>query len=105
MIQSIKFTALLTLFLFAITACGGETSVVESGTYTGTIAEVNAEETEIYVNLESGETIELYFTEETTLTRDGEEVTFSTIQVDDRVRVTVEKTGQRLDPTSVELLN
>lgn len=100
-----KLTAILSLFIFAFTACGGETSVVESGTYTGTIAEVNADETEIYVNLESGETIELYFTEETTLTQDSVEVPFSTIQVEDSVEVTVEKTGQRLDPVSVVLLN
>ena len=103
--KELKIISITALFFLLLSACGGETSVVESGTYTGTIAEVNAEETEIYVNLGSGETIELYFTDETTLTRDGEKVPFSTIQVDDSVEVTVEKTGQRLDPVSVVLLN
>lgn len=101
----LKLITILPLLLLIISACGEKTSVVESGTYTGTIEEVNADETEIYVKLESGELIELYFTETTTLTRNGEEVSFSNIQVDDRVEVTVEKTGQRLDPVRVELLN
>ncbi|NBC65368.1 MAG: hypothetical protein GVY07_06910 [Bacteroidetes bacterium] len=100
-----RFATLLTLVLLLMSACGEQTSVVESGTYNGTISEVNAEETEIYVKLDSGELIELYFTDTTTLTQSGEEVPFSTIEVDDRVEVTVEKTGQRLDPVSVVLLD
>ncbi|MFD2531776.1 hypothetical protein [Gracilimonas halophila] len=103
--QKTKLTAILSIFILVFTACGGETAVVESGTYSGTITEVNASETEIYVNLDSGETIELYFTDETTLTLDGEAVPFTAIQVDDSVEVTVEKTGKRLDPVSVVLLN
>ncbi len=102
---TISFTLLLSVLFLSLTACGEETSVVESGTYSGTISEVNAEETEIYVNLDSGEMIELYFTDETTLTQNGEEVPFSTLEVDDRVEVTVEKTGQRLDPVSVVLMD
>lgn len=78
---------------------------MESGTYTGTISEINADETEIYVNLESGELIELYFTDETTLTQNGENVPFSTIEVNNQVEVTIEKTGQRLDPLRVVLLD
>jgi len=101
----VKFTALIVIFTLTAISCGESTDVVDSGTYTGTITEVNAEETEIYVNLESGQTIELYFTDTTTLTENGEEVPFSTIEVDDRVEVTVEKVGQRLDPVSVVLLD
>ncbi|MDR9363914.1 MAG: hypothetical protein RI575_01140 [Balneolaceae bacterium] len=100
-----RFATPFTLVLLMMLACGEQASVVESGTYNGTIAEVNAEETEIYVKLDSGELIELYFTDTTTLTQSGEEVSFSTIEVDDRVEVTVEKTGQRLDPVSVVLLD
>ncbi len=100
-----KTFAILTVLVLVISACGEKTAVVDSGTYTGTIAEVNAEETEIYVTLDSGEKIELYFTETTTLTQNGEDVPFSTIEVDDKVEVTVEKTGQRLDPVSVVLLD
>lgn len=101
----LSFVIILTALFFSITACGEETSVVESGTYTGTISEINTDETEIYVNLESGELIELYFTDETTLTQNGEEVPFSTIEVNDKVEVTIEKTGQRLDPVRVVLLD
>jgi len=101
----VKFTALIVIFTLTAISCGESTDVVDSGTYTGTITEVNAEETEIYVNLESGQTIELYFTDTTTLTENGEEVPFSTIEVDDRVEVTVKKVGQRLDPVSVVLLD
>jgi len=102
---SIMFTMIILALFLSLSACGEETSVVESGTYTGTIAEINTDETEIYVDLESGERVELYFTDETTLTQDGEDVPFSTIEVDDRVEVTIEKTGQRLDPVSVVLLD
>ena len=101
----VLFTIIISALMLSLSACGEETSVVESGTYNGTIAEINEDETEIYVDLESGERIELYFTDETTLTQDGEDVPFSTIQVDDRVEVTIEKTGQRLDPVSVVLLD
>lgn len=101
----LKFSTIFAVILFSAAACGEGTEVVESGTYTGTIAEVNESETEIYVDLESGERIELYFTESTTLTKDGEEVQFSEIQVDDRVEVTVERVGQRLDPERVVLLD
>lgn len=102
---TITLAAILSLFMITLTSCGSDTSVVESGTYTGTIEEVNAEETEIYVTLDSGETIELYFTDETTLSQNGEEVPFSTIEVGDSVEVTVEKTGQRLDPVDVVLID
>ena len=101
----VKYTAFIAIFTLTAISCGESTDVVDSGTYTGKITEVNAEETEIYVNLENGQTIELYFTDTTTLTENGEEVPFSTIEVDDRVEVTVEKVGQRLDPVSVVLLD
>ena len=101
----LRIASIITLVMLFMSACGEQTSVVESGTYNGTITEVNAEETEIYVELDSGELIELYFTDATTLTRDGEEVPFSAIEMNDRIEVTVEKTGQRLDPVSVVLLD
>ena len=100
-----KAISIFAVLLLIISACGEETSVVESGTYTGTIEKVEADEVEIYVRLESGELLELYFTDNTTLTKDDETVPFSTIQADDRVEVTVEKTGKRLDPVSVKLLD
>ncbi|MBD3617675.1 MAG: hypothetical protein HUJ22_14045 [Gracilimonas sp.] len=101
-----KYNLILLLVALTLTlsACGEGTDVVESGTYTGTIAELNAEETEIYVETENNKRLELYFTDSTTLTRNGETVPFSTLEQGDRVEVTVEKVGQRLEPKSVKLL-
>ncbi len=90
--------------LTGLSACGQETTVVDSGTYEGVIAEVNPGEEEIYVEVENTGTLELYFTEATTLTQNGSEVSFSELNVGDRVRVEVERVGQRLDPISVEIL-
>ena len=80
-----------------------EHAVVESGTYQGEITEVNAEEDEIYVNVD-GKELELYFIDETTLTKGGEEVDFSALQNGQKVEVKVEKVGKRLDPLSVKIL-
>ncbi|HLR31090.1 MAG TPA: hypothetical protein VK074_01280 [Fodinibius sp.] len=92
------------LLIGLVTACGESTDVVESGTYTGTIAELNADETEIYVETQDDKRLELYFTETTELTQNGQTIPFSTLGEGQRVEVTVEKTGQRLDPVSVKLL-
>lgn len=91
------------LMLFA--ACGGEsTDVVESGTYEGTIQEVNAAESEIYVKTADDKTLELYFIEETELVKDTTSVPFDSLANGQKVRVQVEKVGQRLDPLRVEIL-
>lgn len=86
---------------FAMTGCDKE-ATVESGTYEGTIAKVNPDEDEIYVDAD-GQELELYFTEETELTRGGEEAEFDALEKGQTVEVEVEKTGQRLDPVSVEI--
>lgn len=94
------------LFLFSIilvVACGNSTDVVESGTYTGKIIEVEADKSEIYVKTDDGKTLELYFIEETKLTQNGEVVPFSTLEEDQTVEVEVEKVGKRLDPLSVKI--
>jgi hypothetical protein len=97
----VKFPILLAIFL--ITACES-TDVVESGTYTGTIKEVEPAKTEIYVSTEDGKTLELYFTEETSLTKNGETVDFSMLEEGMSVKVEVEKEGKRLDPISVMIM-
>lgn len=103
--KSLSIASLFLTLTLMLAACGGGgTDVVESGTYTGTIDELNPEETEIYVQTEDGQRLELYFTDTTTLTQDGQTIPFSTLQTGDRVEVTVEKVGQRLDPQSVKLL-
>lgn len=89
---------------FLIMSCAEKTDVVDSGTYTGKITEVEADKTEIYVKTEEGQTLELYFTETTSLTQNGEVIDFSVLKEDQSVEVEVKKVGQRLDPISVKLL-
>lgn len=94
-------------FSVLFTGCGEQVeddhAVVESGTYEGEIMEVNAEEDEIYVNVD-GKELELYFIDKTTLTKEGREVDFSTLEQGQTVEVKVEKVGKRLDPLSVKIL-
>lgn len=90
--------------LFMITSCGGGTTVVESGTYEGTIQKVVPAESEIYVEMDNGDVLELYFIEDTQLTMGGNEVEFSMLEEGQKVEVEVEKVGQRLDPLSVKIL-
>lgn len=97
-----KVFGMMAVFALLI-ACGEKTDVVESGTYEGTVKKVEAEKTEIYVETEDGKTLELYFTDTTTLTKNGENVEFSTLQENQKVEVEVEKVGNRLDPISVKI--
>lgn len=94
---------LVTAFLF--TACGEKTDVVDSGTYRGIVDKVEPSKTEIYVKTSDNKTLELYFTENTTLTRNGETVEFSNLEEGQQVEVEVEKSGKRLDPIAVRILN
>lgn len=93
------------LLLVFMAACGGEsTDTMESGIYEGTIQEVNVEESEIYVNISDEQTLELYFIDETELVKDTTAVPFDSLKSGQKVRVEVEKVGQRLDPLRVEIL-
>ncbi|QDG50540.1 hypothetical protein FIV42_07275 [Persicimonas caeni] len=94
----------------ALTGCekqggeeGEEHAVVESGTYTGTVKKVKADENEIYVDAD-GKELELYFIEETKLTKGGEAVEFSALEEGQKVEVEVKKVGKRLDPLSVTIV-
>lgn len=98
----LKVFSMIAVFALLI-ACGEKTDVVESGTYEGTVKKVEAEKTEIYVETADGKTLELYFTDTTTLTKNGETVEFSTLQENQKVEVEVEKVGNRLDPISVKI--
>lgn len=90
------------LALGLLIGCGGEdTAVVESGTYEGTITEVNAAEREIYVSVPETGTLELYFTDSTRVRRDTMALTFDALQTNQQVAVEVNKVGQRLDPVTV----
>lgn len=91
-------------FLVFAASCGEKTDVVDSGTYQGVVHEVEAEKTEIYVKTADDKLLELYFTETTTLTKNGQTVEFSELAEGTKVEVVVEKVGQRLDPVSVRIL-
>lgn len=95
---------MLSLILLMLTACGGNTDVVDSGTYEGAIEKVEPDKTEIYVKTVDDQTLELYFTDQTTLTKNGEKVDFSALQKGQSVEVKVERVGKRLDPLSVKIL-
>lgn len=92
------------LFLFLMASCGEKTDVVESGTYQGTVEEVEADKTEIYVKTADDKLLELYFTESTTLTKNGQTVDFAELAEGQKVEVEVKKEGNRLDPVSVKIL-
>lgn len=89
---------------FLFFACGEGTDVVESGVYEGSISEVEPEKTEIYVETVDGQTLELYFTDETELTRNGEVIDFSELEEGMNVEVEVVREGKRLDPITVRVL-
>ncbi|WP_276497204.1 hypothetical protein [Pontibacter litorisediminis] len=102
-----RFKATLLAVLFMIPflyACQEGTDVVESGTYQGTVDEVEPEKTEIYVETQDNKRLELYFNENTSLTRNGETVAFDQLEKGQRVEVEVEKVGQRLEPIAVRIM-
>ena len=102
--MKMKFLMVMIFSAFIFASCGGNTDAVDSGTYTGTIKEVEPAKTEIYVTTDDNQTLELYFTEQTTLTRNGSAVDFSALSEGQKVEVEVEKQGKRLDPISVKIL-
>ena len=98
------FSYFIIIVFFSLFACGRTTDVVESGTYQGEIEEVEPDKTEIYVETQEGQILELYFTEETTLTRNGQDVEFNVLEEGQNVEVEVEKEGKRLIPIAVRIL-
>ena len=98
----VSITGIFIAMIF-LASCGHNVDVVESGTYDGTVAEAKADEQEIYVELDNGKTIELYFTENTTLTKNGQEVEFSELEKGVDVEVKVEKKGKKLEPLAVKI--
>jgi hypothetical protein len=80
------------------------TSVVESGTYQVTAKKVDAEEKEIYVTMEDGKVLELYFSNATNLTRSGKGVEFGALKNGQKLEVQVEKDGNKLKPLAVSIL-
>ncbi|MFZ9932266.1 MAG: PepSY domain-containing protein [Chthoniobacterales bacterium] len=80
------------------------TSVVESGTYQVTAKKVDPEEKEIYVTMEDGKILELYFSASTKLTKGGQEVAFDALTKGQKLEVQVEKSGTKLKPLAVKII-
>ena len=94
---------LLATLLLAV-GCGESIDVVDAGTYDATVDKVVPEEQEIYISLDDGRKLELYFTENTELLRGGQDVAFSELSQGADIRVTVEREGNRNVPTRVEIV-
>lgn len=80
------------------------TSVVESGTYQVTAKKVDEDEKEIYVTMQDGKVLELYFSDATKLTWGGKEVAFGALENGQKLEVQVEKDGNKLKPIAVDIL-
>ncbi len=81
------------------------TSVVESGTYQVTAKKVDPEEKEIYVTMEDGKVLELYFSDATKLTQGGKDVAFDVLKKGQKLEVQVERGGAKLKPLAVTILD
>lgn len=81
-----------------------DTQLVPSGTYTGEAIIVDSEQQEVYVKLDDNTTIELYFSNETQIMRNGEQVQFNALQEGQTVEVEVERSGESLKPKVVRIM-
>ena len=101
--------ALTLLAVFALLGCGADNNqqqpAVQSGTYQGTIEEVNAGEREIYVRTDDGDgqVLELYFTDQTTVQQAGQPADFTALAVGQQVEVDVQAAEGELTPLSVTI--
>lgn len=80
------------------------TDVVPSGTYSGVAEKVDPDEKEIYVKTDDGKTLELYFTDNTQLLQNAQPAEFSALAEGQKLEVTVEKKGERLEPVTVRII-
>lgn len=80
------------------------TQMVPSGTYTGQAVVVDSQQNEVYVRLNDTTTIELYFSNDTQIMRNGQPVKFDALQQGQTLEVEVEKSGESLKPKSVKIL-
>lgn len=105
--------SIFTFFLFQACNSGGDnsssteienTDIVPSGTYSGTANKVDPDEKEVYVKTADGKMLELYFTDQTSLTQNGQTATFDKLKEGQNLEVTVEKKGKRLEPIAVKIM-
>ena len=77
---------------------------MESGTYTGTAEIVDQEQKEVYVRLNDTTIVELYFSNDTQLVENGNNVSFDALSEGQRVEIEVEKDGDHMKPQRVTIL-
>lgn len=104
MVYPYKAVLLILAVGFVLSSCGENTEHINSGTYEGTIESVIPAQTEIYVRTEDDKILELYFTDDTQVIHNGKSAPFDQLKQNQKVRVTVKKVGQRLNPVKVEIL-
>lgn len=81
-----------------------DTQLVPTDTYTGIAMIVDSDEREIYVRVNDTTTIELYFSDETQLMRNNQQVEFDALQEGQTVEVEVERSGESLTPKRVRIV-
>ncbi len=96
--MKIKFATILGCLLMHSTSTFAAVVTIE-----GVVDKVVPEKSEIYV-LADGKRHEFYFNDKTEVTRAGQKVTFAVFKKAQKVKVTADKVGKRLDPIKVELL-
>jgi len=77
---------------------------METDAYNGTVAEVDAEERKIHVEVPDEGSMELAFTDSTQVLKNFLEVPFDSLNADRKVRVEVMETGEEPTPMTVTLL-
>jgi hypothetical protein len=93
------------LGLFVVVGCGSaDESPMDTEAYNGTIAEVNAEERKVHVEVPDEGTMEFAFTDTTQVLKNFLEVPFDSLGPNQEVRVEVVETGDQPTPTTVTLL-
>ena len=80
------------------------TQLVPSGTYTGEAMVVDSQQKELYVKLNDTTTIELYFSNDTQIMRNNQQVQFDALQKGQTLEVEVERSGESLKPKTVRIV-
>jgi hypothetical protein len=94
----------LSCSILYLAGCGRGIDVVDAGTYTGTVDKAKPGEQEIYLSLDDGMYLELYFTETTQLMEGATPADFSALEAGDRVQVTLDREGNRNIPVQVVIM-
>lgn len=102
--RNMKWVLLLLVAAAIGVGCSDSDSDLPSGTYEGTIKKVNADEKEIYVEVEhegQKKEAELYFTDDTELGGAAAAAGFEMLKEGMKVEITVERKDDRLVPIKV----